>query len=143
MNLLIGSIRHAARQFRLSRVFTAAAVLTIAFGIGWTTAVFTLIDAVMLRSLPVADPSYLYRVGDGDDTVAEGRHGRWGFFSFPLYERLKAGAPEFEDIAAFDGGTNQLSVRTQGIADAARPLRAEYVTGARVACQAVRVERIL
>ena len=129
MNLLIVSIRTTARQFRASRAFTAAAVLTLALGIGGTTAIFTLIDAVMLRPLPVSDPAHLYRVGDGDDTIALGRHGRWGFFSFPLYERLKAATPEFEDITAFDWGGNQLSVRRQGTADAARPLLAEYVTG--------------
>jgi predicted permease len=128
MNLLIASIHYAARQFRASRVFTAVAVLTLALGIGGTTAIFTLIDAVMFRSLPVSDPARLYRVGDGDDTIAQGRHGRWGFFSFPLYERLKAGTPEFEDITAFGLG-NQLSVRRQGTADAARPLWAAYVTG--------------
>src|SRR5262249_24113926 len=71
----------------------------------------------------------LYRVGDGDDTIAVGRHGRWGFFSLPLYERLKAAAPEFEDITAFDWGGNPLSVRRQGAVDGARPLAAEYVTG--------------
>jgi predicted permease len=58
-----------------------------------------------------------------------GRHGRWGFFSFPLYERLKAGMPEFEDVTAFDFGGSPLSVRRQGTADPARPLLAEYVTG--------------
>src|SRR6059036_1376179 len=128
MNLLITWIHYAARQFWVSRMFTAAAVLTLALGIGGTTAIFTLMDAVMLRSLPVSDPARLYRVGDGDDTIAKGRHGRWGFFSLPLYERLKAGTPEFEDITAFGLG-NQLSVRRQGTADAARPLWAEYVTG--------------
>src|SRR6266702_1716793 len=126
---LAGNLRYAVRQFRLSPVFTAAAVLTLALGIGGTTAIFTLIDAVMFRSLPVSDPSRLYRVGDGDDTIAMGHHGRWGFFSFPLFERLKAAAPEFEDIAAFDWGGTPLSVRRQGADDAARPLRAEYVTG--------------
>src|SRR5438552_17748059 len=70
MNLLIASIRNAGRQFWASRVFTAAAVLTIALGIGGTTAIFTLIDAVMLRPLPVSDPARLYRIGDGDDTTA-------------------------------------------------------------------------
>ena len=128
MNLLIASIRHAARQFRASPMFTTAAVLTLALGIGGTTAIFTLIDAVMLRPLPVSDPARLYRVGDGDDTIAQGRHGRWGFFSFPLYERLKSGTPEFEDVTAFGLG-NQLSLRRQGTTDAARPLWAEYVTG--------------
>jgi predicted permease len=129
MNLLMASIPYAARQFWVSRMFTAAAVLTLALGIGGTTAIFTLIDAVMLRSLPVGDPARLYRIGDGDDTTAEGRHGRWGIFSFPLYERLKTGTPEFEDITAFGSAGSRLSVRRQGKADAAKPLRAEYATG--------------
>jgi predicted permease len=129
MSLLSVSIGSAARQFWRSRGFTATAVLTLALGIGGTTAIFTLIDAVMLRPLAVSEPSRLYRVGDGDDTIAVGRHGRWGFFSFPLFQRLKSGAPEFEDIAAFDWGGNLVSVRRPGGDDAARPLRAEYATG--------------
>src|SRR6266403_6190802 len=64
-----GAIRYAIRQFRLSPVFTASAVLTLSLGIGGTTAIFTLIHAVMLRSLPVADPERLYRVGDGGGRV--------------------------------------------------------------------------
>src|SRR5256884_7368137 len=53
-----------------------------------TTAIFTLIHAVMLRSLPVTDPGRLYRVGEGDDCCVEGGpQDDWGFFSFPLYER--------------------------------------------------------
>src|SRR5438045_1555699 len=105
MQRLLGSIRYAVRQFRLSPVFTAAAVLTLALGIGGTTAIFTLIHAVMLRSLPVADPASLYRIGDGDDCCVEGGpQDRWGLFSFPLYERLKAAAPEFEQLAAFQSG---------------------------------------
>jgi hypothetical protein len=50
-----------------SPVFTAAALLTLALGTGGTTAIFTLIHAVMLRSLPVTDPASRYRIGDGDD----------------------------------------------------------------------------
>jgi hypothetical protein len=63
----VGAIRYAIRQCRLSPVFTASAALTLSLGIGGTTAIFTLIHAVMLRSLPVADPERLYRVGDGDN----------------------------------------------------------------------------
>src|ERR1051325_9496077 len=96
---LLANLRYALRQFRLSPVFTAAAVLTLALGIGGTTAIFTLIDAVMLRSLPVADPGRLYRVGEGDDCCVEGGpQDRWGMYSFPLFERLKAQAPEFEEV---------------------------------------------
>ena len=96
MKNLPGALRYALRQFRLSPVFTLAAILTLAVGIGGTTAIFTLMHAVMLRSLPVADPAQLYRVGDGDDCCVEGGpQDRWGMFSFPLYERLKAAAPEW------------------------------------------------
>src|SRR5881275_1298103 len=130
MRNLLSNIRYALRQFRQSPVFTIAAVLTLALGIGGTTAIFTLIHAVMLRSLPVSDPAKLYRIGDGDDCCVEGGpQDRWGMFSFPLYERLKAAAPEFEDVAAFQAGGNRLSVRREGVETAARPLRSEYVSG--------------
>jgi predicted permease len=127
---LPGNFRYALRQFRRAPVFTAAAILTLALGIGGTTAIFTLIHAVMLRSLPVSDPASLYRVGEGDDCCVEGGpQDRWGMFSFPLYERLKSETPEFEEVAAFQAGRWRLSVRRQGAESTARPLRSEYVTG--------------
>jgi predicted permease len=114
----------------MSPVFTAAAISTLALGIGGTTAIFTLMHAIMLRSLPVADPTLLYRIGDGQDCCVEGGpQDRWGMFSFPLYERLRAQAPEFEEVAAFQAGGNRLSVRRDGSALAAKPLRSEYVSG--------------
>ena len=130
MTNLPGNFRYALRQFRLAPVFTATAILTLALGIGGTTAIFTLIHAVMLRSLPVADPAALYRIGDGDDCCVEGGpQDRWGMFSFPLYERLKAETPEFAEVAAFQAGPRRVSVRRQGVDLAARPLRSEYVSG--------------
>lgn len=111
-------------------MFTAAAVFTLALGIGGTTAIFTLIDAVMLKSLPVKDPSALWRIGDGDNCCVQGGpQDRWGFYSYPLYQRLTAAAPEFEDVAAFQAGSSRMSVRRDGPGQAARPLRTEYVTG--------------
>ncbi|HEX4537560.1 MAG TPA: ABC transporter permease [Candidatus Acidoferrum sp.] len=130
MHNLLGNLRYAARQFRMSPVFTATAVLTLALGIGGTTAIFTLIHAVMLRSLPVSDPAQLYRVGEGDDCCVEGGpQDRWGMFSYPLFERLKAETPEFEEVTAFQAGRGGLSVRRQGVDAASRHLRSEYVTG--------------
>ncbi|HUO31652.1 MAG TPA: ABC transporter permease [Bryobacteraceae bacterium] len=126
----LGSLRYALRQFRLSPVFTTAAVLTLALGIGGTTAIFTLIDAVMLRSLPVTDPGRLYRVGEGDDCCVEGGpQDRWGMYSYPLFQRLKSELPQFEEMAAFQAGRGDLSVRREGVDVAAKPLRSEYVTG--------------
>src|SRR5947209_9135889 len=130
MQNLLSNLRYTLRQFRLSPVFTTAAIFTLALGIGGTTAIFTLIHAVMLRSLPVADPAGLYRVGDGDDCCVEGGpQDRWGLFSFPLYERLKAETPEFEEVTAFQAGGWRISVRREGVESAARPLRSEFVTG--------------
>ena len=130
MQNVLGNFRYALRQFRMSPVFTAAAVLTLALGIGGTTAIFTLIHAVMLRSLPVSDPGRLYRVGEGDDCCVEGGpQDKWGMFSFALYERLKAETPEFEEVTAFQAGRWRMSVRRQGVDSVAKPLRSEYVTG--------------
>jgi hypothetical protein len=95
MQNLPGNLRYALRQFRLSPVFTAAAVLTLALGIGGTTAIFTLIHAVMLRSLPVSDPGRLYRVGEGDDCCVEGGpQDTWGMFSFRPLNPLLATLPQ-------------------------------------------------
>jgi len=124
------NIRYALRQFRMSPVFAAAAILTLALGIGGTTAIFTLIHAVMLRSLPVADPARLYRVGEGDECCVEGGpQDNWGMFSYPLYERLKTEAPEFEEVTAFQAGRWRMAARRQGVETGARPLRSEYVDG--------------
>jgi predicted permease len=129
MRNLLGNLHYALRQFRQSPVFAAAAISTLALGIGGTTAIFSLIDTVMLRSLPVSDPAALYRIGDGDDCcVQTGPQDRWGMFSYPLYRRLAAATPEFESVAAFQAGGARLSVRRRGEL-AAKPLRSEYVTG--------------
>ena len=130
MNDFLGNLRYALRQFRLAPVFTATAILTLALGIGGTTAIFSLIHSVMLKSLPVTDPSRLYRVGQGDDCCVEGGpQDEWGMFSFPLSERLRKETPQFEDATAFQAGRGRVSVRRQGVESSARPLRSEYVDG--------------
>ena len=130
MRPLPANILYAFRRLRLSPMFTAAAVLTLALGIGGSTAIFTLIDAVMLRSLPVSDPGRLYRLGDGDDCCVEGGpQDRWGMFSYALFQRLKAETPEFEEITAFQAGAWRSSVRRSGVEQSPRSLKSEYVTG--------------
>src|SRR5258708_25129420 len=56
-------LRLALRRLRMAPAFTIATVLTLALGIGATTSIFTLVHAVLLKSLPVASPSELYRLG--------------------------------------------------------------------------------
>src|SRR5271169_1093450 len=112
MNLLLGDIRYGLRQFRQSPIFTLTAILTLALGIGATTAIFSLIHTVMLKSLPVADPSSLYRIGDGNDCCVEGGpQDNWGMYTYSLYQRLKDAAPEFEQMTAFQASPIRFSVR--------------------------------
>jgi predicted permease len=130
MRQTLDAILYALRQLRAAPVFTLAALLTIALGIGGTTAIFTLIRGVMLTSLPVADPEALFRVGDGSDCCVEGSpQDQWGMFSYPLFKKLRDQAPEFEQVTAFQAGISRMAVRREGVDVTSRPLVAEYVTG--------------
>ena len=127
---LFGNVRYALRQFRLSPLFTATVVFTLALGIGGTTAIFSLMHAVLMSSLPVADPASLYRVGAGNDCCVEGSlQGDWGMYSFPLYERLKLETPEFKEVAAFQAAPSQFSVRREAVDRISQSLRSEFVSG--------------
>jgi predicted permease len=130
MQTLRQDIAYTLRQMRQSPVFTLTAMLTLALGIGATTAIFSLIHTVMLKSLPVVDPSSLYRIGDGDDCCVEGSpQGNWGMFSYDFYLRMKESTPEFAELAAFQAGRWQFSVR-RGESDlVAKPIRGEFVSG--------------
>ncbi len=130
MQNLLSDVRYALRQFRLSPVFTITAILTLALGIGGTTAIFSLIHTVMLRSLPVADPASLYRIGDGTECCVEGGpQDNWGMFPYPFYERLKTALPEFEELAAFQASGAQFSVRRSKVERAGRAVRGEFISG--------------
>ena len=130
MQTLRQDISYALRQMRLSPVFTLTAMLTLALGIGATTAIFSLIYSVMLKSLPVVDPSSLYRIGAGTDCCVEGGpQDDWGLFPYKFYLHLQSAAPEFEQMAAFQAAGAQFSVR-RGLRDnIAKPLRGEFVSG--------------
>jgi predicted permease len=130
MNRTVEAIRYALRQLRGAPVFAVAAVLTLALGIGGTTAIYTLIRAVMLTSLPVTDPDALFRIGDGTDCCVEGSpQDRWGLFSYPLFKKLRDQTPEFEQVTAFQAGLSRMPVRRPSVDEAGRPLVIEYVSG--------------
>jgi predicted permease len=106
-------------------------VLTLAIGIGATTAIFTLVHAIMLKSLSVADPARLHRIGDKPTCCVVGWQGGddWSLFSYQLYQRLAAAAPEFEETTAFRTAPHIASIRSTARDSVARPLRTEFVTG--------------
>jgi predicted permease len=131
MTTILQDIRYALRQLRKSPGFTITAVLTLALGIGANTAIFTLVHAVMLQSLPVADPARLSRIGDNDNCCVWGglQNDGWGLFSYRLYQYFVANTPQFESIAAFSANENVLSVRRAGAAEAAETFPGEFVSG--------------
>jgi predicted permease len=123
-------IRYALRQFINAPVFTATAVLTLALGIGATTAIFTLVHAVLLNSLPVARPSELYRVGDVENCcVNGGLQDDWALFSYDKYKTFRDNTPGFVEMAAFQAGHDLVGVRRAGSSQPARSMRSEFVSG--------------
>jgi predicted permease len=123
--------RFALRQFAKAPGFAATVILTIALGIGANTAIFTLVHAILLKSLPVANPASLYRVGDLDDCCVNGGfikdNGDFDLFSYDLYREFQNNIPEFEQLAAFQSGQNMMNVRVGN--NLAKSERTEYVSG--------------
>jgi predicted permease len=121
----------ALRQFRKSPGFAATVILTISLGIGANVAIFTLVHAILLSSLPVANPATLYRIGDLDDCCVNGGwendDGDFDLFSYDLYRHFQDSTPEFEQLAAFESGHNMMNVRA-GTATA-KAETGEYVSG--------------
>jgi predicted permease len=124
-------IRYALRQLRRTPGFAITAVLTLALGVGATTAIFTLIYQVMLRPLPVTAPEQLYKLGTADDCCHNGGglFGDWSLFSYDLYKQFRDHLGGFDSLAAVEPGHNQVGVRRQGGNDAAIPASLQFVSG--------------
>jgi len=127
---MLEDIRYALRQFLKTPGFTITAILTLALGIGATTAIFTLIHAVLLKSLPVARPSELIRIGDNENCcINGGMQDDWSLFSTEQYREFRDHTPGFASLAAFQAGRYQIGVRRQGSDHASEPFGAEFVSG--------------
>jgi macrolide transport system ATP-binding/permease protein len=128
---LARDVRYGLRRLRRSPGFASIVVLTLALGIGANTAIFTLVQGILLRSLPVADPSRLYRIGDRTHccyfNTFESDDGDFDLFSYDLFRRFQEVSPEFEQLAAVQAGGQGFTVR-RGSAPATA-MRAEYVSG--------------
>ena len=134
MEQIIQDIRYALRQLKKTPGFTATALLTLALGIGANAAIFTLVDALMMRNLPVVDPKTLIRIGDTNDCCVNGgvpENADFSLFPTEIYERLKKSAPEFEQLAAMQAGFpyRPLVVRRDATAETARSMAGEFVSG--------------
>jgi predicted permease len=138
---ILGDGRFAWRQLRKSPGFTVVAILTLALGIGGTTAIFTLVQQVMLRPLPVFQPEQLWRVGDVvyccySDGYTQGGDGArpqndWNLFSWEAYNLFRGNTAGFEELAAFQVGeaNAHLGVRPAGSPAGAEARNGEYVSG--------------
>src|ERR1700758_2518458 len=116
MQTFLQDLRYAFRQMRKSPGFAATAILTLALGIGANTAIFSLVHAILLKDLPVADPTALVRVGDHEDCcilneAASSREGSYSIFPYETYKYLRDHTPEFDQLAAVQGGGADLSAR--------------------------------
>lgn len=131
---MLADLREAFRQLRKAPAFTATAVITLALGIGATTAIFTLVHQVMLKSLPVAKPEELWRIGDkirccNWGGYTQGDDGDFSLFSWEAYKNFRAHTPEFADLAALQAGNAALGVRRAGSQAPADTRNGEYVSG--------------
>ena len=101
MNGFLQDLRYAVRQLRKSPGFTAVAVVTLALGIGANTAIFTVVNGLLLKMLPVREPQQLVVVGD--PTNANSRSNgtpRTDIFSYPLYKELRDRNAVFSGLCA-------------------------------------------
>jgi predicted permease len=128
--MILEDIRYALRQFLKTPGFTVTAILTLALGIGATTAIFTLIHAVLLKSLPVARPSELIRIGNNENCcINGGLQDDWSLFSTEQYREFRDHTPGFSNLAAFQAGRTQIGVRRAGSNHPAESFVSEFVSG--------------
>jgi predicted permease len=129
---LVQDVRFAARQLWKTPGFTITAILTLALGIGANAAIFTLVNAVLLKDLPVVDPQSLVRLGDSDQCcVNRGpeEDGNYSIHSTDTWQRFRQNNPEFEELAAMQAGLNPLVVRREQSEEAAHSVDAEFISG--------------
>jgi predicted permease len=132
MNQLMQDVRYGLRQLRKSPGFALTAIVTLALGIGATTAIFTLVHAVLLKSLPVTRPDELYRIGKKVHCCQWGGYTQFEEFSLfnnELYHRFRDNTPAFVDLAAFQGGSIGLGVRRNGTSQVAETRNGQFVSG--------------
>ena len=132
LETLLRDVSYALRQLRKSRGFTVTAVLTLGLGIGANAAIFTLVNAILLKNLPVIDPSTLIRIGDNNECCVDSGiqdPGSYALFSTDTWQQLRKNVPEFEDLAAMQSGLGTIIARSDKTHEAARSVTGEFVSG--------------
>jgi predicted permease len=119
---------YGARALLRSKALTMVALLSLALGIGANTAIFSLLDAVMLRSLPVKDPAQLILLGKGDNYGATDDFARTELYSYPFYRQMRDKNQVFSDTAAILSMTNSVHGFVEGRTDS-EPMNVQLVSG--------------
>src|SRR5690242_11605836 len=94
MNGIVQDLGYGLRRLRKNPGWTAVAVLTLALGLGANTGIFTLVNAVLLKTLPVANPEELYLVNKNDWQPSNAR------FASPTLKQWRAAMPQGTELAA-------------------------------------------
>ena len=102
MTTLLNDLRYTLRQLRKSPGFALTAILTLALGIGANTGMFTVLDAMLLRALPIRDASRVMYITEnqGPDGVGETGNSNWTF-TLPVFEQLRKQKQVFSDVIAY------------------------------------------
>jgi predicted permease len=132
LEALVLDTRHALRRLRMAPAFTVTTILTLALGIGATTSIFTLAHAVLLKSLPVANPAELYRLGKEARCCfwnAYSQEKEVSLISYEEYKYFRDNTKGFAELAAFPAGGSLFGVRRSGTAEAAQSYPGEFVSG--------------
>jgi predicted permease len=131
MGKLLKDVQYALRQFRRSPGFAITAALTLALGLGATTAIFTLIYNTMLKALPVQHASQLYMVGKEPTCCNYGgmQGDTWEIFSNDLYLYFRDHTKGFESLTAFQSFTTSLLTRRVGDSQPPITLSGRFVAG--------------
>ena len=142
LDVLWQDVRYAARSLRRTPGFTLTAVATLALGIGANTTIFTLLDAVILKPLPLPSPREMVALYESaPEGVADGAGGtgRYFRFSYPRFVRLQAILGSSGSLAAVTR-SSRFVVRLPG-SDQPTPIRAQLVSGGYFATLRVPVVR--
>jgi macrolide transport system ATP-binding/permease protein len=134
MQFLLQDVTYALRQLRKTPGFAVTVLLTLALGIGANSAIFTLVNAILLHNLPVVDPKTLIRIGDDDNCCVNSGwndKGDYSLFATDTYSMFKKSLPEFEELAAMESGYawRPITVRRAGPQTVAKSVMGTFVSG--------------
>jgi hypothetical protein len=115
---LVQDAKYGVRAMLRSPGITVIALLSLALGIGANTAIFSLMDTVMLKSLPVVDPAQLVLFGDGLDQGVSDGFPNTVLYSYPFYREMQKRNQVFSDVAAASSSTNRVHGFIEGRSDA-------------------------